>query len=256
MKETRASFGNKLWDRLKKLTWKNLRSFSWWLKLAGAIGSVGAFISIFFLWCNLREIKKQTQLEYKGFLAVQIDSIKFTPQSEKLIVWLHPEQTSRVPLLVSPYKDVMISQDEDINFDDWIEEIKRDCDSSDNHLMPLVYEKPMKVEYQKKYILQKLDSILYSIPVEERKGKAQSLHFHVILKYRDLLEKEYWVYMCWELIRICEGIKGSHMFFNYSWLDKEYEVWGAKPNEKYPMELPPHLKEITARATQKDKAKL
>lgn len=225
---------------------KSLRAFSIVIKIVGAIGSLGAFISIFFLWCNLREMQKQTELENRGFFDMALDSFQFRPDTLKLIVYYRFYEASRIPVTVKGPLLTLVSSVREISFPGFIEENEAKMRGQYMPKSPIAYGAD---------VLQEMglpDSISNEIVTRvNKKDRAFNceLYFHAIFKYEDITKKEYWVYKCWELeTKFTPANGGINALSQISY--NNYVIWEAKPGETFPdtMNLPEELKEITKKA--------
>jgi len=292
--------------------WKKLKTFDFWIKVIGAIGSLGAAVAIIFLWCNLSEIQKQTiqqrnefdstmgvfrkqlqldslalflqgeeldsswvafqeqqvlsraslvemqrqtELENRGFLAIALDSfqIRHIPRNE-LIIYFKYYEASRVPVLIKPPRLALVSGSRNIDFnafcvwsgEDWEEEGFEGSLTSTN-----IYEiqRHMGIGIPNS-LIERITSLIESSP-DSVINSQENMFLHVIFRYEDITEKNYWVYMRWNLIFTVTGHSGMAVgLTNFQRIDEDYVIWEGDKDDLVPdtLNLPHKFYGITKKA--------
>lgn len=245
-----------LW--LRNYLFPRLRDFNWWKKGIAFLGQIGAVVAIFLLWGNLRilqrqqeEMQRQTELENRGFLAIAIDSVIYVPKSKELNVHFSYYQSSRVPIIIRYPQYSIITEERELDVSQWCTERYEEWVSEwgdSEFLEVLVYEEPRLSTFRGGSALNKLDSLLTKIPRHQSIGKTQSVFLHILFRYKDILEHNYWVYTRWEvnfeiLKRGQEGIR-FYVFRS----PEDYVIWQADSTELIPDNLPERLKALSPKA--------
>lgn len=224
-------------------------------RIGSFIGGIAALGAALLLTCNLcavreqiDEMERQTELEYKGYVFMEIDTVRIPPSSNKFTVWSYYKAVSKVPLFfLYIFKLNRFSDEREIDFNEWIREVGKEIDTMRLGWQPLKENNLRKDEYENIAPLVRMDSIFLSLPENQILGSSHSFFYHVIYKFKDWLGDEYWAYSCWEIMRICKGIKGDMIIFEYKYIDTDFEVWRAKQEEMLPdtLNLPVKYKIIT-----------
>lgn len=167
--------------------------------IGGLLGGIAALIAIKFLRANLKEMREQKELEYRGFIAVDIRGVGRVidfenPHSEikRLKISYRFPQTKDVPLILKA-RDWLLTSKNKINVERWYGYIKSSSTATIvgpvvlNILQFAIRNAPIKA----RELFRKLD----------QGEKAECKFFaHCILAYEDAMKKNSWVYMRWAII--------------------------------------------------------
>lgn len=248
------------WFKEKFLS--KMKSISWWKNVATIAGGFGSFIAIVFLICNLIEIRRQQEFEFRGFLALQITDIEFIPGSNALNIWFKYYQSSRVPVLIEGIEMDMISRERRIDILAW-----KDTASSKlkeaikqnlfvDRVEPAIYDVKYPRSFYNNKVISGLDSLYFATSNKtELVGKSQDFFFHYILKYEDVMGKNYWVYMRWKITRKFTSFENGVLKFDYTIHPEDYIRWKADPYTMVPNHFPSKLLELKKDATKTTKGK-
>lgn len=177
--------------------------FTAFYPIFAAIAAVGSIVAIIFLWLNLvqmrkqlKEMKEQKELEYKGFLVINLFKIEGLGKSADAdtdyfkLHYFFPKANNRPILLKnSTWK---ITKDCDVNVERWFNEVK--VNSKNYSRGPIIqgisYHFVLKApDFMKDWLRWVLNK---PYPSQER-----PFFVHCLYEYEDVLGCNYWIYMKW-----------------------------------------------------------
>jgi len=244
-----------------KRTWGKIKGWNW-QKIGGFGGLLGLVVAVFTLICvagELQTMKENQELEYRGFLSIYMEDVRAKPGTGRLDYTWRWYQADRVPALTKGESMWMTSRQRGVDLYAWMAKNQKETQPRIEHVEPVFYEesRPDSFAYSHEHnrTLWELDSIFFSVPYERLLGFTQKFYLHVIYKYEDLRSQNYWVYMRWELLRICTDtftLADTPKFAtHYKWVCDDYVVWQAKPDECLPSKFPKKLASLVDK-TQRD----
>lgn len=181
--------------------------------LGGFVGGVAAVVAIIFLWLNLKAIRKQIELQYKGLLFIHLTGVE--SGKNQLIVNYRFGESRQVPLLLRGMKWGASMKKEiefDSEYDKFKKEVKKDIKGPIVADQECFVNAPMLPEVQR----------FFELDPQKNIGSSEEFFLHALFGYVDLTGKEYWLYSCWSVRLVIEvPSEGELAVANY-FRDEEY----------------------------------
>ncbi|MCK4232594.1 hypothetical protein KAX21_06565 [candidate division WOR-3 bacterium] len=223
-----------------------------WVKIAAIVGGFGSFIAIGFLIWNLIEIRRQQEFEYRGFLVAEIVDIQTSLFSPALHLKYRFRESGRVPpLFKGIYFTTSINREKDIQSD--FGKIKPRVETEIEKITWLE-NKDYAITYEGNATISSINSVITNRYSFEELTKLKPVFYvHCIFKYEDVMGQNYWVYMRWEVERICTkfDVKKRDAEFLCVYETEDYIRWKARRNEKVPSHYPKELRQLSKDARNK-----
>ena len=234
-----------------------------WVRLAeivggfgGLLGGIGAFIAIFLLMGNLNELKRQTEFQHRGFLAISILGAKGdTLQPKGMSFDYKLIQVSRVPITLSGGEAIgMTSKPSAIDFVAWGKAEEQNIQGFDEYRIPILEDTITTAVFSlsSKHMLP--DSV-----VSDGKDSIgyYGFYLHLLYKYMDVTSKEYWGYMRWRLDLNSKDFDDKKLKkFDGNIRPEYWRTWEAKGDKITNSNLPRDLRDIRKKALNQSKSKV
>ncbi|MBN2380965.1 hypothetical protein JXM67_14295 [candidate division WOR-3 bacterium] len=229
------------------------------LKMASIIGGfgggIGALIAVFFLWLNFSELRKQIEYENKGFLAIKIlDSENDSLQPGMMNFNYELVTESRVPLILSGGAVIgMTSKQREIDIIAWGKEEEQHLVGFYEYRIPILEDTVSEYAFELSSKHMIADSV---ITVNQDTVELYNFYLHILYRYRDVTDREYWGYMRWWVYLFDKEKDRSMQKKLEGHIRPEYWItWEAKSDRIRLCDLPKDLRKIQRKALSQSETK-